>query len=112
MANERTFLAWIRTSLGIMGFGILVEKVLTPMVESELDGWVNTSIRLKAMPWLGVALVVLGALAGLLATYRFVKVEKEIIEDTYRPSVVLDTLVALMIFAVAILIVVYLVSSG
>jgi putative membrane protein len=26
MANERTFLAWIRTSIGIMVFGFVVEK--------------------------------------------------------------------------------------
>jgi uncharacterized membrane protein YidH (DUF202 family) len=26
MANERTFLTWIRTSIGIMAFGFVVEK--------------------------------------------------------------------------------------
>lgn len=26
MANERTFLVWIRTSIGIMAFGFVVEK--------------------------------------------------------------------------------------
>ena len=26
MANERTFLAWVRTSVGIMAFGFVVEK--------------------------------------------------------------------------------------
>ncbi|MEK7197689.1 MAG: DUF202 domain-containing protein, partial [Nitrospirota bacterium] len=26
MANERTFLAWIRTSIGIMAFGFVVER--------------------------------------------------------------------------------------
>ena len=26
MANERTFLAWIRTSIGIMAFGFVMEK--------------------------------------------------------------------------------------
>ena len=26
MANERTFLAWIRTAIGIMAFGFVVEK--------------------------------------------------------------------------------------
>ncbi len=26
MANERTFLAWIRTSVGVMAFGFVVEK--------------------------------------------------------------------------------------
>jgi len=25
-ANERTFLAWVRTAIGIMAFGFLVEK--------------------------------------------------------------------------------------
>jgi putative membrane protein len=25
-ANERTFLAWVRTSIAIMAFGLLVEK--------------------------------------------------------------------------------------
>ena len=26
MANERTFLAWIRTSLGIIAFGFVIER--------------------------------------------------------------------------------------
>ena len=26
MANERTFLAWVRTSIAIMAFGFVVEK--------------------------------------------------------------------------------------
>jgi uncharacterized membrane protein YidH (DUF202 family) len=26
VANERTFLAWIRTAIGIMAFGFVVEK--------------------------------------------------------------------------------------
>jgi len=29
LANERTFLAWIRTSLGIMAFGFLIEAAAT-----------------------------------------------------------------------------------
>ena len=30
MANERTFLAWIRTSIGIMAFGFVIEKFVVP----------------------------------------------------------------------------------
>jgi putative membrane protein len=112
MANERTFLAWIRTSLGIMGFGILIEKVLAAGANSQLDELIGPSVRSKAMPWLGVTLVILGAISGVLAAYRFMKAEKEIIEDTYRPSIATDMLVALMIAVVGILIVVYLVSYG
>ena len=28
MANERTFLAWIRTCIGIMAFGFVIEKFI------------------------------------------------------------------------------------
>lgn len=29
LANERTFLAWVRTALGIMGLGVILEKLVT-----------------------------------------------------------------------------------
>ena len=31
MANERTFLAWIRTCIGIMAFGFVIEKFIIPL---------------------------------------------------------------------------------
>ena len=31
MANERIFLAWIRTSIGIMAFGFVIEKFVIPI---------------------------------------------------------------------------------
>jgi len=30
MANERTFLAWIMTCIGIMAFGFVIEKFILP----------------------------------------------------------------------------------
>jgi uncharacterized membrane protein YidH (DUF202 family) len=32
MANERTFLSWIRTSIGIMAFGFVVENVILRII--------------------------------------------------------------------------------
>jgi uncharacterized membrane protein YidH (DUF202 family) len=61
--------------------------------------------------FLGIFLVFLGAGAGLLATYRFRKTEKEIIEDTYHPSVIADILVAILLGSIGILLAVYLVHT-
>ena len=72
MANERTFLAWIRTSIGIMAFGFVVEKFSLFIKQvSYLLG--KTNIDKTAYPShgyssiFGIFLVGLGALMGVLA---------------------------------------------
>ena len=57
---------------------------------------------------MGIFLVSLRATAGLLATYRFLKTEKQIMEDTYHPSIVADILVAILLASIGILMVIYL----
>lgn len=101
LANERTFLAWIRTSLGIMAFGFVIEKIL---VSNGTEG--NSSIA-----FLGIFVVILGAGAALLATYRFLKTEKEISEDTFRPSITADVLLALLLGSIGVLLVIYLINA-
>ncbi|MGO9378304.1 MAG: YidH family protein [Dissulfurispiraceae bacterium] len=122
MANERTFLAWIRTSIGIMAFGFVVEKFALFVSQfshfikaAEVSGGHNIMQlnQVTAPPhgissFLGIALVGLGALMGLLAFIRFKKVERQIDEDTYCPSRILDALLTLSILAIALFLVVYL----
>jgi uncharacterized membrane protein YidH (DUF202 family) len=62
--------------------------------------------------FLGIFLVFLGAGAGLLATYRFLKTEKEIMEDTFHPSVIADILVAILLGSIGILLAIYLVHTA
>ena len=61
--------------------------------------------------FLGVFLVSLGAAAGLLATYRFLKTEKQIMEDTYHPSIVADILVAILLASIGIFLVIFLTNK-
>jgi putative membrane protein len=44
MANERTFLTWIRTSIGIMAFGFVVEKFTLFMRQIDSDTFQHSSI--------------------------------------------------------------------
>ena len=112
MANERTFLAWIRTSIGLMAFGFVVEKFALFMKQlSFILGNNGTPPPSGYSSILGIALVGLGILMGLLAFIRYKKVEKQIDEDNYQPSLLLDILLTLSILAVGIFVVIYLIHT-
>jgi uncharacterized membrane protein YidH (DUF202 family) len=122
MANERTFLAWIRTSIGIMAFGFVVEKFA--LFVRQFSHFISVAgvsggrslMQPDQIPpppqgissFLGIALVGLGALMGFLAFIRFKKVERQIEEDAYHPSRILDALLTLSILAIGLFLLVYL----
>ncbi len=116
MANERTFLAWIRTSIGIMAFGFVVEKFALFIKQMSLILG-NANIENVSPPShgysaiVGIFLVGFGTLMGLLAFVRYKKVERQINEDTYQPSSILYILLTIAVLAVGIFLVVYLIHS-
>jgi uncharacterized membrane protein YidH (DUF202 family) len=116
MANERTFLAWIRTSIGIMAFGFVVEKFA--LFVKKLSYFLGEpGIAAAAPPSVGyssifgIVLVAMGALMGMLAFIRYKKVEREIDADTYKPSVLLDILVAMGLLAIGVFLIIYMIHS-
>jgi uncharacterized membrane protein YidH (DUF202 family) len=116
MANERTFLAWVRTSIGIMAFGFVVEKFA--LFIKNLQYFLGKNNFSNVMPpssgsstIFGIVLVAIGALIGLLAFVRYKKIEKEIVDDTYRPSIILDILVAMVILVMGIFLIFYMLHS-
>ena len=48
---------------------------------------------------------------GVLAFIRYKKVERQIDEDTYQPSLILDILLTLSILAIGVFLVIYLIHS-
>jgi putative membrane protein len=116
MANERTFLAWIRTSIGIMAFGFVVEKFALFIKQMSLIlGKANIENALPPSHGysaiVGIFLVGLGTLMGLLAFIRYKKVERQIDEDTYQRSSILDILLTISVLAVGVFLVMYLIHS-
>ncbi len=112
MANERTFLAWIRTSIGIMAFGFVVEKFA--LFVKQISFFLGKEVALPSRGYssvFGIILVALGALMGLLAFIRYKKVEKQIDEDTYQPSLILDILLTMSILSIGVFLVIYLIHS-
>jgi len=112
MANERTFLAWIRTSIGIMAFGFVVEKFALFLRQiSFILGNHQVAPSPGYSSIFGTVLVGFGALMGVLSFVRYRKVEKQIDSDTYQPSLLLDVMVTLSLLAVAVFLMIYIVHS-
>ncbi len=110
MANERTFLAWVRTSIGIMAFWFVVERFALFIRQfARLVGGAPSVPPRGYAEVFGVFLVALGALMGLLSFVRFKKVEHQIEDDTYQPSLILDVLLALCVLSMAVFLIVYLI---
>ncbi|MGD0281542.1 MAG: DUF202 domain-containing protein [Dissulfurispiraceae bacterium] len=113
MANERTFLAWIRTSIGIMAFGFVVEKFA--LFVRQLYLMLGKGVNAPSAGYstiFGATLVGFGATIGVLAFVRYRKVEKQIDSDTYHPSSLLDIMVTLTLLAIAVFLIIYLLHSA
>jgi putative membrane protein len=112
MANERTFLAWIRTSIAIMAFGFVVEKF--SLFVKQFAYYLGKEAAPPPQGYssmIGIVLVGLGVVMSVLAFIRYKKVERQIDDDSYQPSAILSVLLALSITAVGFFLVLYLVHS-
>jgi putative membrane protein len=74
-ANERTFLAWIRTALGFVAAGVALAAV------SRLGGVLDLEVRVAAL-----LLVLAGLLSGVGAWTRWFRNERALRLDQPLPS--------------------------
>jgi putative membrane protein len=112
MANERTFLAWVRTSISIMAFGFVVEKF--SLFVKQLSYYLGRATAPPPAGYssvFGVVLVGLGALMGVLAFFRYKSVQRQIDENTYAPSPILSVLLTLSVLTIGVFLVLYLIHS-
>jgi putative membrane protein len=92
LANERTYLAWMRTAIALLGFGVVIIRLRllqTPLIQSSGNGWK-----------LGLLFSLVGLTTVLLSTTHYFAVRRDIEEDTYEPT---DRWVILFSLAVMIL---------
>lgn len=73
LAEERTFLAWIRTSLALMGFGFVIARfgLFLRELEATHTG-AATAPSALSLP-LGIAFVLIGVLTNILACVHHVR---------------------------------------
>lgn len=87
-ANERTFLAWMRTSIALIGFGFAIARFGLFLRQLHL----NLTQRPVAVDpitnseHLGVGLIGVGILTIALAAWRYSQVYGQIERGIYRPT--------------------------
>ncbi|MBD2330066.1 YidH family protein [Alkalinema pantanalense CENA528] len=93
LANERTYLSWMRSAIALMGFGVLIVRMrmLRPPMAPQAPGG----------GWkLGLAFAIVGLLTVLLSTQHYFAVRDDIEEDTYEPPdrwVILSSIAILLL---------------
>ncbi|MBW8685486.1 YidH family protein [Chitinophaga rhizophila] len=113
LANERTLLAWTRTSIGIMAFGFVVVKFSLFVKQLSVvlgKDYVIPSRGYSAIA--GILLVAVGAGTTIFSYIRYKRTEKQLLTGVYQHSSLLITLLTAFIFLVSVLLIVYLIESA
>ncbi len=87
-ANERTFLAWVRTAIAVMAFGFVIEKF-----DLFLRAVASQAVLEKVAPHgqkfanaAGLAFIAIGVAMIVLAGIRFAWTAKAIASEEQRPN--------------------------
>ncbi|MGZ0712793.1 YidH family protein (plasmid) [Coraliomargarita sp. W4R53] len=91
LANERTFLAWIRTALALVAGGVALEVL-------GLD--LNPSLRLAS----SIVLVVAGTIVPVLAWINWARTELALREDRPLPASLLAAILMVAVTVAGILV--------
>jgi len=112
LANERTFLAWIRTSIAVVSLGFVARfSVWLRQLAFQLHGGAQAGHTGVSLPF-GLAMMALGAILAPLAAWRYHAVNKKIEEGEVTADRGLIVLVTLMVAMLAIGMIVYLSVMG
>ena len=111
LANERTFLSWIRTSVAVIAVGFVVSKFTLFLDEVAAVTNIHLPHPGRESVYLGAVLTALGGVLILLATVRFLRNREALMHDNFRPAVTLDVLLSLSMILAALILTVYLVRS-
>ncbi|PWV89349.1 putative membrane protein [Paenibacillus cellulosilyticus] len=103
LANERTFLAWIRTSITIIGLGFLAAGVVFRTTTFEHYGHSIAAI-------IGIGSVIIGCTIIYMATVDYSKKQRGINEETFQSpkTIIWFTTIGMALVSVFLLILVIL----
>ncbi len=87
-ANERTFLAWVRTAITVMAFGFLIERfdIFLATIASEAPSHPLGLHGQRFANEAGLAFILLGIAMIVVAAVRFFRIARQLDKDEVVPS--------------------------
>jgi uncharacterized protein (DUF302 family)/uncharacterized membrane protein YidH (DUF202 family) len=86
LAAERTFLAWIRTGLALMGFGFVVARFGLFLQQLELIQHPRLASSYGLSLWFGTALIAVGVAVFLLSAWHHLRLVQQLNRGGPLPS--------------------------
>ena len=111
LASERTFLAWIRTSIAVLSFGFAIIKfdVWTRLM---LQGSGISTGSTHIASSIGAIMVVLGGSMSAVGAVHYRRTNKQIIEGKVQASNWLVLSISASVVLLAIAVIIYLIVRG
>lgn len=112
LANERTFLAWMRTSIGIMGFGFIVVKfsMFIKHIMLLVEGQITIS-EVSNSGIIGVLLVFIGVLTAIMALINYRRIKRQLQTGNYSSSNPLTTFLTVGMVVISVILIWFLYRS-
>ena len=111
LANERTFLAWIRTSISIIVFGFVVAKFGIALREFlRVQG--NTAHESGMSLTIGVGFMAMGIFMAFVSLIRYRTTMKRLNADEFQPAAAIVTVLAVIAAFFGTILVVYLIYTA
>ncbi|MDN7242840.1 DUF202 domain-containing protein [Planococcus sp. N028] len=101
LANERTYLAWIRTAISIVGVGFLATSLHFTMGATR-----NQFVDVFTIA-LGIFACVFGLTIIFLATQNYNKKRQQLLNETFIPSNMSITLISSMLIIMIVMVIIY-----
>jgi putative membrane protein len=105
LANERTYLAWIRTGVAMMGLGVVIAKLRYMMGTGsnfpESSGLIHAAN-------IGLLFALIGVLTIIMSVVFFLTTQKEIRQSSYKARKVFVLIIAALTGALGLVILWYL----
>ena len=113
LANERTLLAWIRTSIGIVVFGFVVVKFSLFIKQISLLLGENSPHPPQPgySSMIGILLVAVGAMVLLFSYLKYKQTEKQLNNQAFKSSSKLIFSLTIIIFSISVLLILYLIEN-
>ena len=111
MANTRTLLAWIRTSVALIGLGFVVARfgLFLRALDAQAGHGAASASPLSGV--IGVGLVLIGVLVGGLSLRRFRQIEGSIEAGHFRLDVSVELITAGAVIIAGLALATYLVLT-
>ncbi len=112
LANQRTFLAWIRTALATIAFGFVVERFGLLLRELGFKIGLIEVLPIHYSSFFGVSLTILGVIMMIVALLEFLQIRRSIDSERFHPPATFSIILTILASLIGALLAVYLFLTG